>query len=745
MKTDLQISHLSVRPGGQGRVSIEVTNTVDVIDGVTAIVDGIDPDWIKLERPIVSLFPDATDRVTLLFDIPRTCPAGDYLVIARIVSTIDPGRQSVHDFWLTVETIVDHQVKMHPSIVTGGASALLTATIINTGNASSSIRVTAVEPTREIDCRADPAEFVVPQDHEALVDIELRGPRPWFGQPVPRTITITAEADGVVVEELATFNQKPKIPRGLITALILAAIILLWALIFWWVVAALRATEDPTKQIACGTGDEASIYTCPDFMTGKPFIPLSEIAASFNGTATATTTGEGIPRLTVEAFRVVRGETVDEGSAATDDEGLYELEALLPGQYKLRFGGEGYDNVWYPDEATEEEAQVLRLDSLEDMGDIDVRLQGQPGRLVGQIDLPADSPPGTPLTVTVKQIPDRADGQVSDDPAVQPFEETITTTDGTIDVDGLPTPATYQITVEGPGFQTQQFEQTLSGGEATVLNTVSLGAAGGSISGAVVDSGGNRLGGVDVTARAGDIEVRATTPTAGDVGAYSLIDLSTPQTYVLTFEASGFSSETLSLSLEAGQSQTGIDATLIGGSGTVTGTVVSPDGAPLGGIPVRVVGDGFVSETSTLTSNGTGGGTGSFEMSNLPITGDSTSYTITIGDETTHQPETLGATFLGAGTQPLGQITLRPIGAILTGTVTDGSAGLGEVTITLSNGVKPSVTTSASNPPGKFAFTNVTAGAYTVTFEATGFVKKVVIVDLEAGDETDITVALARS
>lgn len=745
MKTDLQISHLSVRPGGHARVSIEVTNTVDVIDGVTAIVDGINPDWVQLERPVVSLFPDATDRVSLLFDIPRTCPAGDYLVIVRIVSTIDPGRQSVHDFWLTVETIVDHRVKMHPSIVTGGASALLTATIINTGNASSSIRVTAVEPTREIDCRADPAEFVVPQDHEALVDIDLRGPRPWFGQPVPRTITIMAEADGIVIEELATFNQKPKIPRGLITALILAAIILLWALIFWWVVAALRATEDPTKQIACGTVDDASIYTCPDFMTGKPFIPLSEIAASFNGTATATTTGEGIPRLTVEAFRIIRGESVEEGSAATDDGGLYELQALLPGQYKLRFGGEGYTNVWYPDKATEDEAQVLRLDSLEDMGDIDVRLQGQPGRLVGEIDLPADSPPGTPLTVTVKQIPDRPDGQVSDDPAVQPFEEMIITTDGTIDVDGLPTPATYQITVEGEGFQTQQFEQTLSGGEATVLNTVSLGAAGGSISGAVVDSAGNRLGGVDVTARAGDIEVRATTPTAGDVGAYSLIDLSTPQTYVLTFEATGFSSETLSLSLEAGQSQTGINATLIGGSGTVTGTVVSPDGDPLGGIPVRVVGDGFVSETSTLTSNGTGGGTGSFEMSNLPITGDSTSYTITIGDETTHQPETLGATFLGAGTQPLGQITLRPIGAILTGTVTDGSTGLGEVTITLSNGVKPSVTTSASNPPGRFAFTNVTAGAYTVTFEATGFVKKVVIVDLAAGDETDITVALAKS
>ena len=31
------------------------------IDGVTAIVDGINPDWVQLERPLVSLFPDATE------------------------------------------------------------------------------------------------------------------------------------------------------------------------------------------------------------------------------------------------------------------------------------------------------------------------------------------------------------------------------------------------------------------------------------------------------------------------------------------------------------------------------------------------------------------------------------------------------------------------------------------------------------------------------------------------------------
>ena len=96
------------------------------------------------------------------------------------------------------------------------------------------------------------------------------------------------------------------------------------------------------------------------------------------------------------------------------------------------------------------------------------------------------------LTVTATQIVERSDGQVSDDPNVEPFTVQQVTTDGQIDLVGLPTPATYQISAQGEGFQSQQFQQTLSGGEATALNTVSMGAASGSISGVVVDPAGNR-------------------------------------------------------------------------------------------------------------------------------------------------------------------------------------------------------------------------------------------------------------
>lgn len=737
MKTALELSHYEVAPGRQGHVDIDVTNNVDVIDGVTAIVDGINPDWIQLEQPVLSLFPEATGRLRLVFDIPATCPAGDYLVVVRIVSTIDADRQTVHDFWLTVSPAPALDVTLTPSIVTGGKSALITATVVNTGNTALDIVVDALEPTREIDCTAEPNMLHVPHGHEALIDIEMRGPRPWFGEPVSRSVTITARSGDVVTEKIGTFRQKPKIPRGLLTALILAAIVLLWALIFLLVITRLGSTEPAAK--AVGT----------DFLTGPANIPLTAVAGTLEGTVTASTTGNGIPRITVEAQRVTADGTLQPiGSAATDDDGVFSLKGLIPGSYKIRFSADGFETVWYESGTDEATADAIRLDPRQVLDDIDIELTGDTGRLLGNIALPPDAP-DVPLTVTATQVVERTDapgapadgstdgsaggstidGGTDGDTTTAPFTATQVTTDGTIDLAGLPTPATYTVTVTGPGFDTQQFEQTLTGGENSVLNTVTLSAATGAIEGTVRDAAGRALGGVAVTARSGDIEVRSITPTIGNVGQFRIVGLETPQTYALTFELPNYSSTTEALSLAAGESRTGLAPVLVGGSGTVTGTAVAADGTPLGGITVVVLGDDFRSETTTLTTSGAGGGAGSFTVTDLPVP---SAYTISLGSDRL-QTETVGATFLAAGPQSVGNIVLLPVDSQVRGTVTGPDGGLGEVTVTLSDGIRPRVTTSATNPAGTFAFANVPAGWYTLTFERTGYTTKVVLIEVVAG------------
>lgn len=722
MKTELTISHLSVMPGEQGSVSIEVVNNADVIDGVTAIVDGINPDWIRLERPVISLFPESSDQLELILDIPKECPAGDYLVIVRIVSTIEAERQSVHDFWLTVEPQPGLEIELRPSIVSGGLEATIAATIVNTGNAPINVTVEALEPTRDVDCVAEPSAITIPQGEEALIDIHLRGPRPWFGDPQIRTIMVTATVDDVVAEQVGTFRQKARIPRGLLTALILAGIVLLWALIFLFVISGLQRREPAAK--ATGT----------NLVTGDDFIPLTAVAATAQGTVTASTTGAGIPRITVEALRTTSNGTLESvGSAATDDDGNYSLKSLIPGTYKFRYRADGYSEVWYPASPDAAGADPVALEPKQIQDGLDVILTGQTGQLLGSIALPPDAP-AQALSVTAT---------LTDGPSDQPaFSVTTETTDGTIDLSGLPTPGTYQVTVTGPGFQTQQFEQTLNGGQASVLNTVNLTAANGSITGTVQNGIGTPLGGVFVTARSGDVELKTVTPTAGNVGQFSLVGLTTPQTYVLTFSLPGSSSATAALSLAAGESRNGVVATLVGGSGTAVGTVVSSSGTALGGVTVTVLGDNFDSTTSTLTTSGTAGDAGSFTMSGLPVPGN---YTLSFSSPGL-QTETVAAAFLAAGQQSVGTVTLLPQTAVIQGTISSPSGGLGSVSVTLSDGTtRTRVTTSATNPAGAYAFADAPAGSYTLTFAKNGYATRVVLVSVDAGETRQQYVTLSLS
>lgn len=723
MKTDLQLSHLTVAPGLTGHVTIDVTNNADVIDGITAIIDGINPDWIRLDQPLISLFPESSGQLALAFDIPTSCPAGDYLVIVRIVSTIEIERQTVHDFWLTVSPAPALGITLNPRIVTGGNSVTFTAVVANLGNTTSDVMIEALEPTREVDCTVEPSNVVLPQGQEAPVEIVLRGKRAWFGDPISRTVVVTARVGDVEVEQRATFRQRPRIPRGLLTALTLASIVLLWAFIFLFVITELRRTEPPAKAVST------------DRLNGAENIPLLRIAATVEGTVTASTTGAGVPRITVEALRVTAGGTLRPvGSVATGDDGTYSLQSLIPGTYKIRFSAAGYETVWYPAGGDAATAEEVRLGPQDVLVDKNVELVGALGQLFGQIAVPPDAE-GVPLTVTATQV----DGSTGGADTIPP----LVTTDGNIALSGLPTPATYLITVTGDGFQTQQFEQTLTGGQKTVMNTVQIAAANGAISGIVRDGNMQPIGGVAITARSGDLEIKSVTPTTGNVGQFQIIGLPTPQTYSITFEFPGYTSSTVALSLEAGQALSGIPVELFGGNGSVTGVAVGQDGSAIGGAVVTVLGEGVESTTTTLTTGGIGGGPGSFTVTNLPVPGN---YSVSITGPG-FQTETLNAFFFGGAEQNFGQVVLLPANSMVRGTVSAaGGGGLGEVKVTLSDGTpRTRVTTSASNPAGAYSFAATPPGAYTLMFEKFGVTTKVVSVRIEAGVDATVSTSLAPS
>jgi hypothetical protein len=743
MRTDLSVSHVAVTPGEPLSVPITVTNTATVIDGVTAIIDGLNPDWVRLEQPLISLFPEASGDLELIFDVPRSCPAGDYLIVARVMSTIEPERQTVHDFWLTVGAIVDIDLSLRPEIVSGGKSAKIQATVVNTGNSTTDVTVSVIEPSREIDCLVHPSRFSVPQDSHALVDVAVRGSRPWFGQSVARNIVFTVKAGETEVVKSATFNQRARIPRGAITAFTLIAIVLLWALMFLLVMTTLNSQDTPTKASATAFN-----------VGGEANVPLSNIAGTAAGTVTAATTGAGLPRVTIEALRETVGddgefELLSAGSAATAEDGSFAFEALVPGQYRFCFSGDGFEEFCYlegsatgtSDRAAGTSLTVRPKKPLE--ASLDIELNGMTGNFIGTVTLPIAAEEDTGQTQAVAAAPSVTATQVVEGPgkaAGEPIAADVDPITGEFDFDldndgtgDLPTPATYLITISGDSFETQQFEQKLDAGDSPLIPTIILGAAKARLSGTVSDVNGGPLGNVTVTARSGDFVVRTVTPTIGNVGTFVFSGMRTPETYVLTFERDNYASMTITRDMQPGESLTDVSQALSGGFGSVTGVAISGvDEVGISDLTVRVVAQDNVSVSSTLSD-------GSFRVDDLPLTG---SYVVTVSGDG-YRSETVRLPASSSGPVDVGSIVLGPRTSDLNGTISFGNTTLSGATVSVTDGTQQLITTTSSTPPGFYAFSGLVPGSYALTVDSPGLQRRVVAITIEAGVNVNRNVSLS--
>lgn len=724
MRTTLASTRLRIRPGAPASLDVEVVNTSDVIDGVSATVFGLDAAWVQMSPPVLTLFPDSIGRLTLLFDLPTVCPAGDSMLLVRISSTVDATRHAEHDVWLTVDPVESATIALRPSVVVGGSTADLDVQVTNTGNVTTEFAIAGLEPTRAVECIADPPTLVVEPGRTANALLEATGPRPWFGQSVSRNLQITATSPTIELTETARFTQKPRIPRGVLTTVILAGIIALWAFIFLFVVQLIRGSDAAAKAVPAHWNE-----------SGATEVNLADVAGSVKGEVTAATTGAAMARITVEAYRIVPNAAEPEltASAATTDDGTYTLGALLPGKYHVRFSADGFDPLWYPGTTDPAAAEMIEIEPLAAHDGIDMSLTGQPASISGTVPVPDGADPNVPAKITLTLVPERA-GEPVPDPIV------IETT-GEFTVPDLVSPATYRVRVERPGFDAEEFDIDVGGGQSSVIDPARLAASDGGLQGLVTDAAGAPLGGVTVTIRSGTLEQESITPTTGNVGTFQIENLPTPNTYVLTFTKEGYSDTTIALDLAGGETRTGLQATLVGGSGTLSGTIRADDGTPIGGVAVTVTRGAVKATTTSLTAGDGGSGVGSYRLADLPAPGVYT-VTYTLAGYTT---ETTTVTFVAAGEQPTIDMTMRRSTGTVRGRVTVGGAGRAGLSLELSDGETPRTTQTASNPSGGYEFAGVPPGTYMLRITGAGVAETVVLLDVIAGQITERDVAVAPS
>lgn len=750
---------VTANPGETVDVRIDVVNTGELIDGVTAHLIGLPDGQISVEPQLLPLFPDAQGQITLSIAVPSHQPAGMHPLTIAVVSH-GAGSPTQHvDIDLSVSARPDVRLRAEPQAIRSRRTARFVITVENSGNVALDATLAPTVEDRRTRARFTPETVRVDPGAAVPTILAVKGPRMFTGAEIDRMVTVDLvakrahtipamdetetgpELDRQVVVRL---RQKPLISRGLLTALILMGIVGLWAAIFLLGLTQVLAGDPMTKTApasffpaaangsgggagAAGEGGDAGAAAPAGAMPKTGLLPAG-VGGEISGVVTALSDQLPAGRITVQAYREGRGGLQQVSSAATQTDGTYTLAGLFPTSYKLKFSADGYRPVWYPAASSGRAAEPVTVDAQGKHDGVNVVIEGKPASISGNID------PGDALGPVTTTVVARLSGAASD---TKPVARAVVT-DNAYRLTNLPAPATYELSFTAAGYQTTKVLTKVAGGEARQQPDVVLDSGMGSISGSVTD-GQNPLGNVTVSTTVASQEVAVVTPTAGQVGAFTLDNLPTPGTYMLTFSSPDHGSRTVIVDLDAGASRSNVRVRLTAGTGCAIGTVRDGDDKPLGGVHV-VVGGSAVSggsldaDTLPSTTTLTEGAVGTFSICGLDAPGE---YTLSFSrDGFASETATIGLTANGA--PPKLNVTLGTRLGAIRGTVTgpNGRTYVG-ATVTATDGATSWTTTSSSAggalANGGYLLTSLQPGTYSVTVSGDGIKQQTAMVTVTSG------------
>lgn len=749
LRVSMDRRRLSADPGSTVSFTLDITNTSEVIDGISARVLGVDAERVSSRPEVLSLFPDSAGQLTLSIELPESYPAGTHPLTVALDSHTSGTTQLV-DLELTVAPVPRVQVEPRPAVVRTGRRAHFVLDIGNRGNVPLDIALTAGDADRSLKLRFSRTSITVPAGATKPVNLDSKAPRHLFGNDLDRPFSVHAEASAPVTMPGTTpepvldnaglvHRQRPVIARGVLTALVLMTIVALWAGAFLFGLTKVFGTDPVTKAapasffVASGVAGLAAESTPGDVLAKKGPLPAG-VGGVISGRVVSTTSGDGISRIVVEALRPSRSGLQLVTSSATQADGSYVLIGLFPGSYYLKFSSPGYQTTWYPGATTQAGARLVSAAPQQVTKANAIKVVGFPATISGQVDFGNVT---TPIRSTVLVRPLTGS---SDKPVGKPV---LTDAKGHYTVTGLPAPASYQVSFVTAGYLASSLTEDVGGGQHRYEPVVRLSAGAGTISGVVTD-GHSPIGGVTVSTTVNGQTFTTGTPTVGNVGHFSLGGLPTPGLYILTFRRDASTSTTKDVTLVPGGSKILDKVVLIGGTNAVVGKVVDANGLPIGGATITVGGAPTPIVTTSLT--GDPSMVGKFAITGVPVPGV---YTLTVSypgyipvtlplnldGGTPPSPPTVVlrsalGTISGLVQQPTSGGPIASVGATIT--VTDGQHQRTTLTVDAGSGIAR----------GGYTMSGLAKGWYTVTASRDGYAQISTLVYVDPAASQPIVVPL---
>ncbi|HUX71813.1 MAG TPA: hypothetical protein VMV41_14940, partial [Cellulomonadaceae bacterium] len=324
------IDVLEVAPGGSGEILLDVVNTGTVIDGVSAHVMGLPVEHATSRPAVLALFPDATGQLVVRLDLPTSFPAGTHPITVQVVGQAGVADAVHHDVDLVVGTRPQLSISAAPTVVRSRRRATFEVQVQNRGNVPLDVALRATDSDRSLQATLTPSTLSLAPGTGAVCSVRVQGPRQLLGGDRERALQVEATAlDQHEVVPLV-LRQRSRLSAGVITAMVLLAILAAWASIFLFGVGAILGADPYTKVAppsffaatavtgAAGTaaGADGSAAAAPAGAVPRTGVLPAGVGGTLAGTVTATSDGLGVGRMTVEAWRTSRTGLVQVGSAA---------------------------------------------------------------------------------------------------------------------------------------------------------------------------------------------------------------------------------------------------------------------------------------------------------------------------------------------------------------------------------------------------------------------------------------------
>lgn len=772
MRVDVTPQAVTVVGGEALALAVRITNTTTVIGGYVIRVLGADPGWVELEADQISLFPDESRTLVVQVTLPAGLPSGVRRIAIQVRELTPPEESTIAEVELTVPSTRSMQLRVDPLATTAGRRANFSVVVENTGNTAINGYLSGDDPEGKVRFDFVPESLTLAPGEHAVADLRASARRHLTGSPQIRTLNLYLDepspdaflpaldsekprADRPPLAS-ATFIQRAVLSRGALALVGLLAAVTVFAIVITVALSRLvsqsTADRDLALQIAADRGSSSS--------------GTSGVA----GTVRLLTTGKPVPAVSVDIFTASDTSTPI-ATTATGADGKYALTNLAAGSYKVGFQGAGFVQIWYPGATSDANAKTITLNPGQIQYGLDVTLGGVPATISGTVTgndvsnatlylmTVAGSGTTTPASGSARPLQAPAQPTPPPDNGGAVVQSIPIGSDGKFDLSNVPSPSVYNLVVTKAGYATTTERIDVAAGESRTGVQLTLSQGDGLISG-IVTSPTGLLGGVTLTATSGQTTVTTVSLTDRGLGTFTLRSLPTPASITLVASKDGYASQTLTLTLTAGQKLTGVAITLTQSAGNLEGIVtLVPSGQPAGGVAVTVSNGVLTVQSGTQSS----GAIGHWTVGGLPLPGtytvtfsraDLAAQTVSVSLDANGNitPGSQGATITSSGIS----IGLRSATATVYGTISqlgatecgDGSSHLGEATVTVNSGSTTYTVTSATVPQascGQYRIEQLPPGTYTITVSAgSGTIPVSSVITLAAGDVRPVNVTLAR-